>query len=66
MRESIKEFIDRVVDNEYISIRVEANDMLPIIGNKSEILDRVDGLYVIDADFSKMNLITIRATYHTC
>ena len=64
MRESVKNFIERVVDNEYCNIRVEANDMLPKIGTKEEIIDKVDGLYVIHFTFTGINSITITAGYY--
>ena len=64
MRESVKNFIERVVDNEYCNIRVEANDMLSKIGTKEEIMDKVDGLYVIGFTFTGINSITITAGYY--
>lgn len=64
MRESVKNFIERVVDNEYCNIRVEANDMLSKIGTKEEIMDKVDGLYVINFTFTGINSITITAGYY--
>lgn len=64
MRESVKNFIERVVDSNYCVIRVEANDMLPKRGTKEEMMDKVDGLYVIGFEFTGINSITITAGYY--
>ena len=63
MRESVSEFINRVV-SDYMDIRVEANDMLPIIGKKEDIISRVDGLYVMKFEMSGINEVIITASYH--
>lgn len=63
-RESVRDFIERAV-SDGMFIRIEANDMLPIKDTKENILNVVDGLYLVDFDVVDFNNITIRATYHS-
>ena len=63
-RESVRDFIERAV-SDGMFIRIEANDMLPIKDTKENILNKVDGLYLVDFDVVDFNNITIRATYHS-
>lgn len=62
MRETVKEFINRAVSDDW-DIRVEANDIFPIIGKKAEIISRVDDLYILDFEVNG-NEIIIRATFY--
>lgn len=63
-KESLRDFIERAV-SDGMYIRIEANDMLPIKDTKENILNKVDGLYLVDFDVVDFNNITIRATYHS-
>ena len=63
MREAVKDFIERVITDDYTIIRVEANDMLPKVGTKNELLDKVDGLYVLTFAVN-IDCVTIVATYY--
>ena len=67
MKESVKDFINRIGVPENFTVRVEANDMLPKTGNPESIVDLVGDLYVVDSDFTEMNnnRITIIATYYS-
>ena len=65
MRETVVDFINRAV-TDTMNIRVEANDMLPIIGTKAEVIDKVEGLYFMDFALKGFNDVTITATYHAC
>lgn len=65
MRETVAAFINRAVADTML-IRVEANDMLPIIGTKEEIINKADGLYFMGFELDGFNSVTIKATYHAC
>lgn len=66
MKETIREFINRIGVPENFAVRVEANDMLPKTGNPETIIDLVGDMYVIKSEFAEINnnRITIVATYH--
>lgn len=63
MREPVTEFIERAV-SDYMTIRVEANDMLPITGVKADVMKKVDGLYVEKFEMTGINSLTITAMYY--
>ena len=67
MRESVKDFIKRVISEDDYRVRIEANDMLPITATKAELVsgNKVDGLYVIKMEITGWNSITITAGYHS-
>lgn len=64
MKETVTEFLNRAVAD-YMNVRVEANDILPIKGTKEEIIDKVNDLY-----FEKYviinNLVVITASFYGC
>ena len=63
MRELVTEFIERAV-SDYMTIRVEANDMLPITGVKEDVIKKVEGLYVEKFEMTGINSVTITAMYY--
>lgn len=66
MREALRNFIDRVVTDENYKIRVEANDMLPIVGTKAELANskKIDNLYAMGMEVTGWDSITITAGYY--
>ena len=68
MKETIREFINRVGVPENFTVRVEANDMIPKMGNPESIIKQVGDLYVSKSDFTEINnnSIIIIASYYGC
>lgn len=71
VRETAQDFIKRVIDDssaEHVTIRVTANDMVPIIGNRDKVLkvlnSNKDNLYVRSMQYVDYNNVTIECVYH--
>ena len=61
MREAVKDFIERVITDDYTIIRVEANDMLPKVGTKNELLD--NDVVIIDVPNTSVSYETITGNF---